>query len=221
MNWPEVVILLVTFKRTDYAIRTIRALKERLDYPNLWWHIADDGSGGEHQQALVSAIDTPGQISLTDTAQADGTGYNRNVGLRAAFERTPYVLHIEDDWELSEPYTLFPAMKVLTENLGVGMIRFGFLDAGHRGTTVAYSGRVWWELQKANNNFVFAGHPHLLHRRFHDSYGFYPQGLLPGATEETFARNVMRRIGPRILFPIYHNWGLFNHIGATKAEAFL
>lgn len=223
MEWPEVVILLVTFKRTKYALQVVEGLKAHLHYPNLWWHIADDGSGEDHQKAILEAIDRPGYVSLTDANQRGGTGYNRNIGLRAAFKRTPYVLHIEDDWELEQHLDLREAVGVLMKNDDIGMVRFGYLEAGHVGKSVslAGSGRVWWDLQKdSGHTHIFAGHPHLLHQRLHDAYGMYPEKLLPGPTEGGFAAEVIKRKGPRILYPTWRDW-MFGHIGTIKAEAYL
>lgn len=223
MDWPEVVILLVTFKRTDYAIATIDALKKNLVYPNLSWHVADDGSGEEHQQALINAIgdEYNGRRSLTDAGQVGGTGFNRNVGLSAAFERTSYVLHIEDDWELREQLDLSLYVRVLMEYEGIGMIRFGYIEEGHMARTVLLCELPWWLLQKRARGFVFAGHPHLLHKRLHDAYGLYPEGYLPGETEQLFAERVIRMRGPEILYPTWRPYGVFGHIGTVKAETFL
>jgi hypothetical protein len=192
-----------------------------LDYPNLSWHVADDGSGREHQQALMDVIgDMP--WTMTDAAQQGGTGYNRNVGLRAAFSRSPYVLHIEDDWKLGHRYNLKPAVCVLREYQDIGMIRLGYIEFGHHAKSVLLCDLVWWELQKdSGHGFIFAGHPHLLHRRFHGAYGWYPHNLLPGATEAGFADKIIQTAGPKILYPIWHFCGFFGHIGMVKAEEFL
>jgi len=223
MDWPEVVVLLVTYKRTDYAVRTVNALNTHLVYPNLSWHVADDGSGTKHQMAIIDAIgdEFNGRRVLTDTMQAGGTGLNRNTGLQAAFERTPYVLHIEDDWELLEKFDLCTPVRVLMENEGVGVIRFGYIEEDHLATTVPMGGSMWWKLNKKVRGFAFAGHPHLLHKRFHDTYGYYPTGLLPGATEAVFAEKVKKEGGPDILYPTWHPHGIFGHIGTVKAETLL
>jgi hypothetical protein len=192
-----------------------------LDYPNLSWHVADDGSGQEHQQAIVDAIGNM-PWTMTDAAQHGGTGYNRNAGLKAAFDRSPYVLHIEDDWKLRYRYDLKPAVCVLKNHADVGMIRLGYIEFGHLARSVLHCDLVWWELQKSSGHgFVFAGHPHLLHRRFHDSYGWYQHGLLPGMTEAKFAAKVVQMGGPKVLYPIWHFCGFFGHIGTVKAETFL
>ena len=222
MEWPEVVILLVTFKRTECALATVKGLKENLDYPNLRWHVADDGSGKEHQNAIIEAINEPGKMSLTDAAQRGGTGYNRNVGLNTAWNHSPFVLHIEDDWALKHRYDLRAAVTVLKEHEDVGMIRLGYLEYGHMAKSVLLANLVWWDLQKTGHSHVFAGHPHLLHKRFHDAYGMYPEGLLPGHTELGLCDSVnAKRNGPRILYPIWHFCGFFAHIGSVKAEAYL
>lgn len=220
-DWPEVVILLVTYKRTDYAIKTIHGIQQYLHYPNLSWHIADDGSGAEHQLALIGTIGEA-SWSLSDTMQQGGTGLNRNTGLRHCFERTPYVLHIEDDWELREPLDLRPFVNVLVKHEDVGMIRMGYIEAGHLAHTVQLCGQIWWELDKSSKHEnIFAGHPHLLHQRFHESYRYYPEGWLPGSTEDGLAYWVLNMVGPKVLYPLWRPWGIFAHIGTVKAEEFL
>jgi len=218
---PKVVILLITYKRTDYALRTIRSIKEHLDYPDLYWVVGDDGSGEEHQQALLEAIGDPNCV-LSDARQRAGTGYNRNQGLKHAFARTPYVLHVEDDWELSEPLDLRPAVEVLVTHTDVGMVRLGYIEEGHLARTVSLCGRLWWELDKRSGHTnIFAGHPHLLHRRFHEGYKYYPEGWLPGATEDGLAYWVTQIDGPKVLYPLWRPWGIWHHIGTVKAEEFL
>ena len=220
-EWPEVVICLVTFKRTECAVRTVEGLKKNLDYPNLSWHVADDGSGEAHQQAIIDAIGDM-SWSITDTRQKAGTGYNRNTGLKASFDRSPFVLHIEDDWELGHQYNLRHAVCTLQNHEDVGMIRFGYIEYGHVAKSVLLCDLVWWELQKdSGHGFIFAGHPHLLHKRFHDAYGWYQHNLLPGLTETVFASKVIELEGPKILYPIWHFTGFFSHIGSVKAETFL
>jgi len=220
-EWPEVVICLVTFKRTDYAVAVVEGLKKNLVYPNLSWHIADDGSGDKHQDAIIQAIgDMP--WTLTDAHQRGGTGFNRNMGLEASFARSPYVLHIEDDWALKQEYILRPAVEVLRDNPDIGMVRLGYLEAGHVGRTRDLANLIWWQLDKdSGHRFVFAGHPHLLHARFHDAYGWYQKNLLPGLTEAAFATHFLLTDGPEIIYPIWHFTGFFAHIGSVKAETLL
>jgi len=221
MDWPEVALLLVTYRRTDYAVRTIDSIKRHLDYPALSWVVADDGSGEDHQQALLADIGDPNCI-LSDAGQQGGTGHNRNLGLRRAFERTPYVLHVEDDWELDEPLDLRPFVDVLISHTDVGMIRLGYIEEGHVARTVSLCGRLWWDLDKRSGHLnIFAGHPHLLHQRFHEGYKYYPEGWLPGETEEGLAYWVRSTRGPKILYPLWRPWGIWHHIGTVKAEEFL
>lgn len=221
MDYPEVVICLVTFKRTEYAIQVVEGLKANLKYPNLSWHIADDGSGEAHQNAIIEAIgDQP--WTLTDAKQAGGTGHNRNLGLQAAFSRTDYVLHIEDDWVLTRPYILEPAVVILRDYPEVGMIRMGYIEEGHIGRSRNMAGLMWWQLDKhSGHGFVFAGHPHMLHRRFHENYGWYDENLLPGPTEIAFAEKFLKGEGPQIIYPMWVFGGFFSHIGTVKAQTLL
>jgi len=221
MDYPEVVICLVTFKRTEYAVKVVQSLKDYLQYPNLSWHIADDGSGETHQNAIIETIgDQP--WTLTDAKQAGGTGHNRNLGLQTAFKRTDYVLHIEDDWVLTRPYNIAPHIQILRDYPEIGMIRMGYIEEGHVAHSRNMAGLMWWQLHKdSGHGFVFAGHPHLLHRRFHENYGWYAENLLPGLTECAFADKFLKSEGPQIIYPIWHFGGFFAHIGSVKAQEFL
>lgn len=44
MDWPKIWCILATYKRTETALETIDSLREYLIYPNIHFHIADDGS---------------------------------------------------------------------------------------------------------------------------------------------------------------------------------
>ena len=41
-DYPLVVVLLITYERTEVALTTIRGIKERIRYPNLGWNISPD-----------------------------------------------------------------------------------------------------------------------------------------------------------------------------------
>jgi hypothetical protein len=51
-----VVIILQTYARTDYALVTIKAAKANLQYPDLRWFVADDGSDKKHLNAITRAL---------------------------------------------------------------------------------------------------------------------------------------------------------------------
>jgi len=55
-NWPRLAILLLTYKRTEYALRTVRGICNHLDYQPRAWYIADDGTPGDHVQQILDEL---------------------------------------------------------------------------------------------------------------------------------------------------------------------
>jgi glycosyltransferase involved in cell wall biosynthesis len=213
---PPVVILLITYKRTETALRTIRGLRDHLDYPNLHWHIADDGSDSGHLETLIEAI---GRSDVTTTnAARKGVGVSMNLGQDAAFRRGDYVLWLEDDWELSSRFDLRPCVQLCEERQEIGMVRLGYVSPGIKGELIAGAGRLWWKLERGPT-YTFVGHAALRHKRFRETYGPYVEGHTPGETELWMCGTFNNRQGPEIVVPAFAGeWGFFGHIGGESLK---
>lgn len=217
-----VTIILQTYRRTDCALRTIAAAREYLRYPILQWYVADDGSPEEHWRAVNAALDGADVVGGHSIRQ--GYGKNANDAWRATDLYGRLTLWLEDDWELRQPLDLYAYAALLMETEEIGMVRLGVLNLDIRGRTWAHGGRVYWKLDKGphiEGTPVFTGHPSLRHRRYRDSYGWYPEGLGPGDTELAYAYQF--RMGaqdaPAIVWPAdYPAGGYFGHIGRVKTE---
>lgn len=215
MTWPTVCALIVTYKRTECAVRTIQALRRNLIYPSLVWHIADDGSPNGHLDALGEAIDGP--YSVTN-ANRQGVGVSQNLGMDAALAKADFILWLEDDWELSAPFDLTPCVQLLMEDASIGMVRLGYISPGIQGELIPGAGRLWWRLKKGPT-YTFTGHAALRHRRFCQAYGYYQAGLAPGATELHYCGTFNGREGPDIVVPAFTGeWGPFGHIGGDSLK---
>jgi hypothetical protein len=222
-----IVIILQTYKRTDVALRTIAAAQQYLRYSgDLYWFVADDGSGAEHANAVMNAL---GDDTRFCGAHSERRGYggNANAAWDAADKISPLTFWLEDDWELRAPLDLYPYAALLMETHEIGMVRLGVLNLDIRGRTWAHGGQVYWKLDKAphiDGTPVFTGHPSLRHRRYRQAYGDYPVGLGPGDTELAYAWQFRMgaQDGPGIVWPAdYPPNGLFGHIGAIKTETML
>lgn len=62
---PQLCIILITYLRTEMAVRTINGIVDKLDYPKelVSWYVADDGSPYEHMAAIFKTI-TDGGMNI-------------------------------------------------------------------------------------------------------------------------------------------------------------
>lgn len=212
-NWPPVIILLITYRRLPLALATVRSIKERLIYPNIGWHIADDGSGGDYIQRIIDEIGPSYSIKVSDAARG-GVGKSMNLGIAGCLNRADLWLHLEDDWILPRPLELAPCVHLLNDNAGIGMVRLGRLQANMRASSFSSVGHIWWALQKKSEPYIFTGNPSLRHRRFHETYGPYVEGLSPGHTEVSYCSQFNEKEGPSIVWPAWISCEeTFQHIG--------
>lgn len=216
MSDPIVTILLTTYVR-DTAFKTIESLKKNLGWGNLMWWISDDGSPSDHVQQLKDAIGPTYRIE-TYNSDRKGVGHGMNYSLRKIYEICDLCLVMEDDWELEKPLDLSPYVRLLTNTDNYGLVRFGYLSANLLGYLVSEEGKLLWRLEPNGETYRFTGHPSLRHKRFHQHYGWYDEGLPAGWTELSMAGKVNQfPKGPHIVYPTdCGTWGFFGHIGSES-----
>lgn len=210
--FPLVVALIVTYERTDVALAAIRGIKEFVHYPNLGFHVADDGSNGDHIKKLVEEIGQDYEISTSNTG-GHSVGKNMNEGIARCLERADIWLHWEDDWVPNMDIELIPCIELLQQNEQIGMIRLGRLSEGLHGNVICGGDRLWWLLDKTKDQWAWTGHAAVRHRRFHDAYGIYPEGLTPGVTELFMQNSFNTKPGPNIVWPAWLRYDICDHIG--------
>ncbi len=214
---PPVIVLIITYRRLELALATIRSVKENIIYSNIGFHIADDGSGKDYINKLAAEIGPSYSLEVTD-AQRGGVGKNMNLGIHAVLDRADLWLHCEDDWFLNGPLDLLPCVQLLTEDESVGMVRLGRLSAGLTGETMAGANKLWWRLKKNSDTYIFSGNAALRHRRFHSHYGPYKEGLMPGQTELVHCNKFNVTPGPDIVWPAWLNTEqTFSHLGDSHS----
>lgn len=212
-HFPPVIVLIITYRRLNLALETIRSVKQHLVYPNYGFHIADDGSGQEYVERLCREIGGSYSISITDSARA-GVGRNMNLGISGCLQRSDLWLHLEDDWVLRRPLDLKPCVDALMLDQSIGMIRLGRLSADIKAVSYSQAGQLWWKLQKGSNSYVYSGNAALKHRRFAQTYGPYQENLTPGRTELSYCHKFDNTRGPEILWPAFLSTeDMFFHIG--------
>ncbi len=216
---PPVYIILTTYKRTEVALKTIRAIKKNLKWSNIGWLISDDGSPPEHMDVLKKEIG--GAYSLhTYNSKGKGVGHGMNWGINKVKELgAKLFIMCEDDWELVRPLDFAPYVSLLMEHSSISMIRMGYLSYGITGELFPAIDKLWLKLFNTGFTYTFSGHASLRHLRFHEEYGMYTEGLSPGETELSMCGKVNAKPdGPVIVWPIddFGATGPFVHIGSVS-----
>lgn len=213
-------VILQTYQRTSYALRTIAGLRANLIYPELRWYVADDGSSLEHYQAVCNAVEGL-EVLGTHTIPFGTYGRNVNRAVDYCLEHPragKLFLFMEDDWELTERLELYRYAAMLMERQDVGMVRLGYLNLNMSGKVFGHGGALYWRLDREADPYVYTGHPALRHDRYREAYGAYPEGLMPGETELEFALQYRQKPGPDIVWPASLGEGhIFGHIGEVAS----
>lgn len=228
-EWPLVWLIFATHKRTEVALSTIRSFGKYLKYPNLHFHVADDGSGetddgtdrwhvGVLQEEFAKfAPDVTWHEMQTPSGQFDFGG-NINRGIQLAIESGSDIQMVNvDDMELLRELDIRPHVDVLDYYDSVGFIRLSWLVEGNAGLCVRYDANrlshchVWLRLIRnwsVNNpwhtdSYLLSMQPFIAHKRFYAAYGFFPERVNPGITESVatgdYIRHSLSEDGPQIL----------------------
>lgn len=225
---PNIAILLLTYNRTEMALRTVKSTIENLEYPqeNLAFYVADDGSAVWHPESILSAVGMSGiriigshserirKHGEHDTHFA-GAGWNKGLGL--CHQYSDFVLVLEDDWDLDEPLNLVPYVKLLQEREDVGAVTFRILSTGADVHTVGHNGEIFLRYDRTTQ-YAYSGNPHLRHARYTTKYGWFAEDRNPGLIE--LHQDDQYRLateGPEIWRPVgISQWGAWKHIGNIK-----
>lgn len=218
-----VTIVLLTYNRTDYAVRTVEAVQKHLRYPDLRWYVSDDGSPDEkHVKTVLKAVEKTKWPLLGYHSEHMSYGSGANKGVVAAHAQGALTLMLEDDWELREDLDLWPYAALLMERLDIGMVRMGYLNIGLMAHLEAHGDLPFWRLDdtesRNKSSYAFAGHPSLIHSRLFHFRGYYPEKWQPGETELKMAWQVSGSFAPNVVWPARLGMhGPWHHIGENQS----
>lgn len=224
-NFPNLSIVMVTYERTELALRTIRGISENLIYPKskIRWFIGDDGSSLAHGIAIHDTLldETMILSDYHNEKYFPGTyfsGKTWNRALARAYTESDYVLWLEDDWELSKPLNIEPYIRMLSEREDVGMVRLGHLAVGSDVRIVGHGGVHYLDYLRSTQ-YAFSGNPSLRHIRFTKAIGPYAEDKNPGDIELDYDSRFREYPEiPAIWRPAdIPGWGIFGHIGTAKS----
>ena len=240
MDWPRVDIVIITYDRVDELTRTMEALHKRLDYPKnkLRYLLADDATPGDYHSKLAKSyiFNFINFEFVPDKGINGGWGMNANRALR--YSDAPYVLQIEDDQVLTKNLDLCAAIACMEVKPEIVMMRFGGTAGTHcvlHQMEADISGRIpeyregmglfgkmtYFLLDSGSPTlWIYSNRPHLKRATFHPFYGYYPEGLKLGATEESFCHTVLDKMRGDPYAPVITTlpeWVAqhFDHIGKS------
>lgn len=209
---PALTIVIITYNRRAELKQTLQALYDNLYYDDerITYLIADDCTPGAYRDDVLHDFKEINflneRIEFLSTPQNSGWGSNSNHAL--SHVKDDVVLFLEDDRVLTEPLDISPYVALLMQHTGIGLVRLDGIG-GHK--TVLHTtetdisdylpnyrqgmgaqGKLNYFLidQNSPELWCYSNQPHLKHRRFHEWYGMYPEGLKLGQTEEIMAHTV-------------------------------
>lgn len=223
-KWPDITVLIVTYRRPKVIRQVIQRYELFLQYPGrLIWRLADDGSPPGYIAELqkeFARLDF--RVTVT---QRGGFGANLNNGLRAAHKDSPYVFLTEDDWATLDYVNLTKGVWLLESIPGIGLVRYDEI-----GIFSKYTGAVlkhetlnkkdsWarYLILDSENRYIYpGGHPNLVHKRYYDAYGLYKEGGEIASVERAFSNVLKTRKGPAVVVMTeYAGQSKFTHIAKT------
>ena len=212
VRWPLVSVVLVSYKRLELLQRTLEAFQDCCTYPNLEFVLSDDGSP-PRQQALMRRLPFD-RFAMANKNQ--GMGANQNKGIRAA--RGQFIFHLQDDFVCRKRCDFIQeSLEVLREVPEIGIIRYGEVWALNRYRVVTTSSGLkvrsfdWQQDDPKYGLYVYSDHPHLKRREFHETLGWYAEGLPVGKTEDEFCRRFLAAKRWRLGY--IEGYDLFENIG--------
>jgi glycosyltransferase involved in cell wall biosynthesis len=207
-------VLVTTYNRKNMLLECLARLQQLSPAPTAVV-VADDGSDDGTPAAVAERFPS---ADVTATNRR-GLGANTNTGLHAAFGSADIVLQLQDDIFLRTPLDLTPHIAALQseEYADVAWIRLANVHS--HGLNAAMRRDYWIIDWNSPGVYIASDQVHIKHRRFHDVYGYYPEGLRIGDTENTWCGDVKARgqqLGaPRVAVPVYLNGQQWTHEGAS------
>jgi hypothetical protein len=208
--WPTLGVLIPTYRRHEIVAQTVALLRENLCYSGeIEILVSEDGPDlPPVWQDGVRVIAGPGR----------GLGANLNALLSASVH-CEVLLQSDDDNHLSGPLDLDPHVRTLLQEPLAGWIRLQYVADHHFRATL--KGSYWWVDWDSPELYITSNKAHLKHRRFHDTFGMYPEDLNLAETENGFCWQckdmaALPGVWPQVLVPLdVATESLWQHVGPS------
>ena len=237
---PRATILVCTYNRLKLLEETLERLSSFIYYPPelLTWIICDDSSPdgyAEKVAALPIVVELGAKVVSTDK----NGGWAKNVNNGLAQVTDDYVYFTEDDYFATAPIRLDAMVALMETKPDIGLVRVRGIAGTHIVAHlfeadikdyipdwqdgVGLIGKIaYFQLDSGSPTpYVYSNGPHVKHRRFHEHYGVYPEGLLLGETEEAYAHTVKDKMhaspdgagAPAVVILPQDVYMYFDHVG--------
>ena len=206
---PPITVCIPTYTDLERGINrhelvrdTVLRLRQNLRYNGLITYLIS-ADGLMPPDDLFAAYDIqPGELSIV---RGPSKGFGANLNNLLAGVTTDLIFQIDDDIELLQPLYLEGPARKLMEDETAGWVRFMWI--GCHNYIADLIGEYWYVRWDSREHYVPSCRAHLKHKRFHEYFGKYPEGLATGATEDGFCHQCKRKYdetkeGPRMLVPL-------------------
>lgn len=203
MDYPEITVLIATYERWELLEGCIKLLDKNLAYAGkVRYTFADDGDVQATSNQIALHYPNLGEWEIIGGERL-GLGGNVNRALKAI--KTDIVLQLQDDYFLRKPLDLTPHVEKLLADDSAGWIRLRLLN-GQR-FTASIEDRFWRVNWFSEEGYICSDQPHIKHMRFHNAFGYYPEGLRVADTENEWCWRVREEAqkngGPSVLIPTW------------------
>lgn len=225
-TWPGVSILIPTYNRTQIVADTVSRLAQMLVYPGaltFWLGVDNDKEDAAQVKsyvekfsgATVNALNGPRRTNKRINGYL---GANLNMLLKAS-TKDNILMQMDDDHRLLRKLDICEHVEKLVTDATCGWIRL--MGVGFHNYCGCLEGRYWRVKWDSAELYIPSNRPHIKHRRFHNHYGLYPEGLKLGETEERFCHQckdiaLSTKTGPSVLVPLdVMTESSWDHIGTS------
>lgn len=204
--YKPISVLIPTYNRAQILRGTISLLQKNLHYSGkITYYIGIDGNAGTGKM-LAGHSDI---VSIIGPNNGLGANLNRLI----SSTQDDYLFQLDDDHQLEQPLDLHPHIRQLEFDNSAGWIRL--MGVAYHNYIAKLKGDYWYIYWESPELYIPSNRPHLKHRRFHDHYGLYPEGVKLGESEEGFCEQCKEKAKEdgkiKVLVPV--NDIKWNHVG--------
>jgi len=195
----HLAICIPTYNRAQIVGQCVQAIRQNLTGAELHFFIGIAGND-ETEKVFMGRTN----VSPIQNLGA-GLGKNLNDLLRIAFRQYDYVMQLDDDHILTKPMNIGPVLEAMEKDARLSWVRLMHVAAHN--LVADLDGSFWKVRWDSPEVYIASNRPHIKHRRFHETFGMYPENIKLGLTEEGFChqcRNQAKEIDkpPLVAVPL-------------------